>query len=156
MPTNLYGPGDNYHPENSHVIPALIRRFHEAKVSNIPEVVIWGTGTARREFLYVDDMASASVFLMNLEAPTHQETTEPMQSHINVGYGADVTIFDLARTIASALSYEGHITFDVSKPDGSPRKFMDCTTLNKLGWKPNVGLEEGIKKAYENYLILAA
>ena len=152
MPANLYGTGDNYHPENSHVIPALIRRFHEAKINNSHEVVVWGTGTPRREFLYVDDMASASVFVMNLDRGVYQANTEPMQSHINVGFGSDVTIGDLVRIIARTLSYEGQITFDASKPDGSPRKLMDSSKLNKLGWKPDVALEEGVKKAYASYL----
>jgi GDP-L-fucose synthase len=152
MPTNLYGIGDNYHSENSHVIPALIRRFHEAKINNLHEVVVWGTGTPRREFLYVDDMASASVFVMNLDRGVYKANTEPMQSHINVGFGSDVTIADLVRIIARTLSYEGQITFDASKPDGSPRKLMDSSRLNKLGWKPHVALEEGVKKAYASYL----
>jgi GDP-L-fucose synthase len=152
MPTNLYGTGDNYHSENSHVIPALIRRFHEAKINNLHEVVVWGTGTPRREFLYVDDMASASVFVMNLDRGVYKANTEPMQSHINVGFGSDVTIGDLVRIIARTLSYEGQITFDASKPDGSPRKLMDSSRLNKLGWKPHVALEEGVKKAYASYL----
>ena len=154
MPTNLYGPGDSYHPENSHVIPALIRRFHEAQISNASEVVIWGSGTPMREFLYVDDMASASVFVMDLEDRVYQANTQPMESHINVGYGSDITICDLARTIASALSYDGHITFDSSKPDGSPRKYMDTSKLNKLGWKPKVSLEEGVQKAYASFLAI--
>jgi len=152
MPTNLYGAGDNYHPENSHVIPALIRRFHEARINNSPEVVVWGTGAPRREFLYVDDMASASVFVINLDRGVYQANTEPMQSHINVGFGSDVTIGDLVGIIARTLSYEGQITFDASKPDGSPRKLMDSSKLNKLGWRPYIELEEGIKKAYASYL----
>jgi len=156
MPTNLYGPGDNYHLENSHVIPALIRRFHEAKIGKLPEVMIWGSGKPKREFLYVDDMASASVFVMNLDKATYDGQTAVMQSHINVGWGADVTIHELATTIANVISYEGAITFDASKPDGSPRKLMDSSKLNKLGWQPNVGLEEGIKKAYVSYLALSA
>lgn len=156
MPTNLYGPGDNYHPENSHVIPGLIRRFHEAKINNSHEAVVWGTGTPRREFLYVDDMASASVFVMNLDAGVYQANTDPMQSHINVGFGSDVTIGDLVGIIARTLSYEGQITFDASKPDGSPRKLMDSSKLNKLGWKPHVAFEEGVKKAYASYLEVQA
>ncbi len=147
MPTNLYGPGDNYHPENSHVIPALIRRFHEAKVANAPEVVIWGTGTPRREFLYVDDMAAASVFVMQLDKATYDSQTEPMQSHINVGYGSDVTIAELASAVAKATGYQGKITFDPSKPDGTPRKWMDSGRLNRLGWGPEVTLEDGLKRA---------
>ena len=125
MPTNLYGPGDNYHPENSHVIPALIRRFHEAKVANAPEVMIWGTGTPKREFLYVDDMAAASVFVMQLDKTTYDSQTEPMQSHINVGFGEDVTIAELATAIGAAVAYQGIISFDPTKPDGTPRKWMD-------------------------------
>jgi len=152
MPTNLYGPGDNYHPENSHVIPALIRRFHEAKVGNAPEVVIWGTGTPRREFLYVDDMAAASVFVMELDKPTYDSQTEPMQSHINVGYGNDVTINELAHAIAKASGYAGGISFDPTKPDGAPRKWMDSGRLNKLGWSPRVNLEEGLKIAYSEFI----
>jgi GDP-L-fucose synthase len=148
MPTNLYGPGDNYHPENSHVIPALIRRFHEAKVSNAPEVVIWGTGTPRREFLFVDDMAAASVFVMQLDKATYDSQTQPMQSHINVGYGNDVTIGELAHAVAKATGYQGGISFDASKPDGAPRKWMDSGRLNKLGWAPQVNLEDGLNLAY--------
>jgi len=154
MPTNLYGPGDNYHPENSHVIPALIRRFHEAKIRKSPEVMIWGSGTPKREFLYVDDMASASVFVMNLDKAIYDLQTAEMQSHINVGWGTDISIKELANTIATVLSYEGAINFDTSKLDGSPRKLMDSSKLNKLGWQPRVGLEEGIEKAYASYLIL--
>ena len=130
MPTNLYGPGDNYHPENSHVIPALIRRFHEARVSNAPEVVIWGTGTPKREFLYVDDMASASVFVMELDKAAYDAQTEPMQSHINVGFGSDVAIAELAKVVGAEVGYQGKISFDSSKPDGSPRKWMDSARLN--------------------------
>ena len=152
MPTNLYGPGDNYHPENSHVIPALIRRFHEAKVSNAPEVVIWGTGTPKREFLYVDDMAAASVFVMDLDKATYDSQTSPMQSHINVGFGSDVTIADLAKAVSEAVGYQGKIGFDVSKPDGTPRKWMDSGRLNQLGWKANVGLSSGLKLAYDDFL----
>ena len=138
MPTNLYGPGDNYHPENSHVIPALIRRFHEAKVASAPTVSIWGTGTPKREFLYVDDMAAASVYVMNLEKSTYDTHTQPMQSHINVGYGEDVTVAELAREVASAVDFKGEIVFDTSKPDGTPRKWMDSQRLNALGWQPKV------------------
>ena len=152
MPTNLYGPGDNYHPENSHVIPALIRRFHEAKMSNAPEVVIWGTGTPRREFLYVDDMASASVFVMDLDKKIYDENTTPMLSHINVGFGSDVTIAELAETIKSAVAYEGGISFDFSKPDGAPRKWMGSNKVNKLGWNPKVQLDLGIKLSYDDML----
>jgi len=152
MPTNLYGPGDNYHPENSHVIPALIRRFHEAKMSNAPEVMIWGTGTPKREFLYVDDMAVASVFVMQLDKAAYDEQTQPMQSHINVGYGSDVTIAELAKVVGEAVGYKGKIRFDTSKPDGSPRKWMDSGRLNQLGWTPSVDLYVGLKLAYQDFL----
>jgi len=151
MPTNLYGPGDNYHPENSHVIPALIRRFHEAKVSNAPEVVIWGTGTPKREFLYVDDMAAASVFVMQLDKNTYDSQTSPMQSHINVGFGSDITIKELAHAVAKATGYQGSISFDATKPDGAPRKWMDSGRLNHLGWAPKVNLEDGLKLAYSEF-----
>lgn len=152
MPTNLYGPGDNYHPENSHVIPALIRRFHEAKISNAPEVVIWGTGTPKREFLYVDDMAAASIFVMDLNKSTYDSHTNSMESHINVGYGSDVTIAELAKAVGSAVGYEGKISFDVSKPDGAPRKWMDSSKLNGLGWKPVIGLASGLAEAYKDFV----
>lgn len=152
MPTNLYGPGDNYHPENAHVIPALIRRFHEAKVNQAPHVTIWGTGTPRREFLYVDDMAAASVHVMNLGKPTYDQHTQPMLSHINVGCGKDITIRELAETIARVIGYFGNIAFDPSKPDGTPRKLMDSTCLNALGWQAQVGLEVGLEKAYKDFL----
>ena len=152
MPTNLYGPGDNYHPENSHVIPALIRRFHEAKVSNAPIVTIWGSGTPRREFLYVDDMAAASVFVMNLPRSTLDDHTQPMQSHINVGFGDDITIKELALVVGKSVGYQGVIDFDTSKPDGSPRKLMDSSLLNSLGWQARVGLEAGIAAAYQDFL----
>ena len=148
MPTNLYGPGDNYHPENSHVIPALIRRFHEAKLSNAPEVVIWGTGTPKREFLYVDDMAAASVFVMQLDKDTYDSQTQPMQSHINVGFGSDVTIAALAYAVCAAVGYKGNISFDPSKPDGAPRKWMDSSRLEKLGWHAQTTLEAGLSAAY--------
>jgi len=152
MPTNLYGPGDNYHPENSHVIPALIRRFHEAKLANAPSVAIWGTGTPRREFLYVDDMAAASVHVMNLPKAVYDQHTSPMQSHINVGSGADVTIAEVAQAIAQTVEYKGQIEFDTSKPDGAPRKWMDSSRLNALGWQAKVGLQEGLAVAYQSYL----
>ena len=151
MPTNLYGPGDNYHPENSHVIPALIRRFHEAKVANSPEVVIWGTGTPKREFLYVDDMAAASVFVMDLDKTIYDQHTERMQSHINVGFGSDVTINELAHAVAKATGYQGNISFDPTKPDGSPRKWMSSERLNNLGWNAQVGLEQGLIQAYADF-----
>lgn len=153
MPTNLYGPGDNYHPENSHVIPALIRRFHEAKVTNAPEVLIWGTGSPRREFLYVDDMAAASVFVMNLDKGVYDQHTSPMQSHINVGFGSDVTIAKLATAVGEAVGYHGHIGFDPTKPDGSPRKWMDSSKLNLLGWRPKVDLQAGLRQAYSDFLM---
>jgi GDP-L-fucose synthase len=152
MPTNLYGPGDNYHPENAHVIPALIRRFHEAKVNQAPSVTLWGTGIPRREFLYVDDMAAASVHVMNLPLSTYSQHTRPMVSHINVGCGHDITIRKLAETIARVIGYAGDIAFDPSKPDGTPRKLMDSTRLNALGWQAQVGLEAGLKKAYQDFL----
>ncbi|MDO8652933.1 MAG: GDP-L-fucose synthase [Undibacterium sp.] len=153
MPTNLYGPGDNFHPENSHVIPALIRRFHEAKVSNAQEVVIWGTGTPRREFLYVDDMATASVFVMQLPTDVYQEHTQPIQSHINVGSGSEVTIAELAQAVSVVVSYKGRITFDTTKLDGAPRKLMDSRLLKKLGWQPKVTLIRGLQLAYEAMLL---
>jgi len=152
MPTNLYGPGDNYHHQNSHVIPALIRRFHEAKVSNAPEVIIWGTGTPRREFLYVDDMASASVFVMNLEKAIYDQHTQPMQSHINVGYGSDVTIAELATAVANAIGFQGKVGFDPSKPDGTPRKWMDSSCINQLGWMAKYGLSNGLQLAYKDFI----
>ena len=152
MPTNLYGPRDNYHPENAHVIPALIRRFHEAKMSKAKEVAIWGTGTPRREFLYVDDMAAASVHVMNLAKTVYDTHTTPMQSHINVGYGEDVTINQLAQTVAIAVGYQGEITFDTTKPDGTPRKWMDSQCLNALGWKPTVNLALGLARAYADFM----
>jgi GDP-L-fucose synthase len=152
MPTNLYGPGDNYHPENSHVIPALIRRFHEAKLASVPSVAIWGTGTPRREFLYVDDMAAASVHVMNLSKASYDQYTSPMLSHINVGYGQDVTIAEAAQTIAQVVGYEGAITFDTTKPDGTPRKWMDSSRLNSLGWQAQVPLQQGLTQAYRDFL----
>ena len=152
MPTNLYGPGDNYHPENSHVIPALIRRFHEAKVSHAPSVTIWGTGSPKREFLYVDDMAAASVHVMNLSKATYSQHTQPMLSHINVGCGADVTIMEVAQAVAQTVGYTGQIHTDPAKPDGTPRKLMDSTRLNALGWQARVGLEAGLAKAYQDFL----
>jgi len=152
MPTNLYGPSDNYHPENSHVIPALIRRFYEAKTSNAPSVAIWGTGTPRREFLYVDDMAAACLHVMSLSKAVYDQHTQPMLSHINVGCGYDITIGELAETIARVIGYEGVIAFDPSKPDGTQRKLMDSSRLNSLSWQAKVGLEVGLTKAYEDFL----
>ena len=152
MPTNLYGPGDNYHPENSHVIPALIRRFHEAKVSAAAKVTIWGTGTPKREFLYVDDMAAASVHVMNLDKAVYDQHTRPMQSHINVGCGQDVSIAELAHAIAQVIGYQGAIDFDPSKPDGSPRKLMDSSRINHLGWQASVALQNGLNLAYQDFV----
>jgi GDP-L-fucose synthase len=152
MPTNLYGPGDNYHPENSHVIPALIRRFHEAKVSGAASVSIWGSGTPRREFLYVDDMAAASVHVMNLPHTTYAQHTSPMQSHINVGSGSDITIKEVALAVGKTVGYSGRIDFDTTKPDGAPRKWMDSTRLNALGWQAQVRLEQGLALAYQDFL----
>jgi GDP-L-fucose synthase len=153
MPTNLYGPGDNYHPENSHVIPALLRRFHEAKISNAPEVMIWGTGTPRREFLYVDDMARACVFVMELAKEQYESVTSPMQNHLNVGFGSDITIVELAKAVAKATQYPGKIVLDPSKPDGSPQKWMSSKRLNQLGWQPEHHLEDGLRKAYLDFCV---
>jgi GDP-L-fucose synthase len=155
MPTNLYGPGDNYHPENSHVIPGLIRRFHEAKEQNSPEVMIWGTGTPMREFLYVDDMAAASVFVMELDKAAYDQHTETMQSHINVGFGSDVTIKELAETIGQVIGYQGKIAFDTTKSDGAPRKLMNSDKLANMGWMPKVALVDGLKLAYKDFLVLS-
>ena len=152
MPTNLYGPGDNYHPENSHVIPALIRRFYEAKVSGTPQVVIWGSGKPYREFLYVDDMAKASVFVMELAKEQYDQVTEPMQSHLNVGFGSDVTIAQLAQAVAKAVGYPGTIALDPTKPDGSPKKLMNSKRLNTLGWKATVSLDDGLALAYAQFV----
>ena len=152
MPTNLYGPGDNYHPENSHVIPALIRRFHEAKLSNAQSVVIWGTGEPRREFLYVDDMAAACVHVMGLDRAAYAANTQPMLSHINVGTGEDLPIRDLARLVGKVVGFAGRIEFDATKPDGAPRKLMDVGRLRGLGWQAQVGLEQGLVLAYQDFL----
>jgi len=151
MPTNLYGPGDNYHPENCHVIPALIKRFHEAKINQAPQVLIWGTGTPRREFLFVDDMAAASVFVMGLDKAIYDTQADPMRSHINVGFGKDVTISELAHLVSKVVGYKGAICFDTSKPDGPPRKYMESTRINTLGWKPIIELEEGLGLAYLDF-----
>lgn len=148
MPTNLYGPHDNYHPQNSHVIPALLRRFHEAVQSEKTEVVIWGSGDPMREFLHVDDMAAASVHLMELDSDTYQANTQPMLSHINVGTGEDCTIRELAETVAKVTGFKGRLLFDASKPDGTPRKLMDVSRLRALGWHSTIGLEEGLSDAY--------
>lgn len=152
MPTNLYGPGDNYHPENSHVIPALLRRFHEAKVSRAQEVIVWGSGKPFREFLFVDDMAAACIHVMNLDDATYKDKTEEMCSHINVGYGSDVTIRELAAEIAKTVGFDGKIVFDTSKPDGTMRKLMDSSRLFSTGWKPSVDLQSGLAIAYEDFL----
>ena len=152
MPTNLYGENDNFHPENSHVIPALIRRFHEAKVKNEKKVTAWGTGKPMREFLYVDDMAEASVFVMNLAEDVYRKETQPMLSHINVGTGIDCTIRELVETVAKVIGYEGEIEFDASKPDGTPRKLMDVSRLERLGWKAKNSLTEGLQKTYQWFL----
>jgi GDP-L-fucose synthase len=152
MPTNLYGPGDNYHPENSHVVPALIRRFHEAKVAGAATVTLWGTGTARREFLYVDDMAAACLFVMQLPKATYVAETTPMRGFLNVGFGSDVTILDLAQLVAQTVGFTGEIVLDRTKPDGAPRKLMDSRRLTKLGWHPSVMLENGLQIAYNDYL----
>ena len=151
MPTNLYGINDNFHPENSHVIPALMRRFHEAKVNNDSEVVVWGTGKAMREFLYVDDMAEASLFVLELDEKIYQANTKSMLSHINVGTGKDVTIKKMAETMKQVVGYEGNLTFDTTKPDGSPRKLIDVSRLSNMGWKYGIDLEEGLKKIYKWY-----
>jgi GDP-L-fucose synthase len=152
MPTNLYGPGDNYHPENSHVIPALIRRFHQAREEGTAQVSIWGTGTPRREFLYVDDMAAASVHVMNLAKGQYEACTSPMQSHINVGFGEDVTIAEVARHVGEAVGFAGEIVFDTSRPDGSPRKLLDSDKLLATGWAPRVDLRKGLALAYADFL----
>ncbi|WP_295387980.1 GDP-L-fucose synthase [uncultured Thiodictyon sp.] len=152
MPTNLYGPGDNYHPENSHVLPALLRRTHEAKVNASPELVIWGTGTPRREFLYVDDMAAASVHVMELDHATYAAYTKPMSSHINVGCGEDLSIGELAALVCETVGYTGRIVYDTSKPDGTPRKLMNSERLRGLGWRPRVSLKEGLALAYQDFI----
>ena len=152
MPTNLYGPGDSYHPENSHVIPALIRRFHEAKENNAERVTVWGSGRVRREFLYVDDMATACVHIMSLAKDRYDEVTHSMLSHINVGCGADIRISDLANVIAEVVNYQGDIEFDTSKPDGPPQKLMDSSRINSLGWKSQVNLKDGLSLAYKDFL----
>lgn len=149
MPTNLYGPNDNFHPENSHVIPALMRRFHEAARDGADEVVVWGSGKPMREFLHVDDMASACVHVMNLDAQTYQAHTQPMLSHINVGTGVDCTIRELAETMARVTGFQGKLTFDASKPDGTPRKLMDVSRLKSLGWQAETTLEEGLTETYD-------
>jgi len=152
MPTNLYGPYDNFHPENSHVIPGLLRRFHEAKINDEKKVIAWGSGQPKREFLYVDDMAAASIFLMELDKEKYDANNEPMLSHINIGSGIDCTIKELVETVANVVGYEDEILFDTSKPDGSPRKLMNVERLNRMGWSYNVSLKDGLKKTYEWFL----
>ena len=152
MPTNLYGPGDNYHPENSHVVPALIRRFHEAKENKLTEVHVWGSGMPRREFLFVDDMADASLFVHNLDEATFRQNTRPMLSHINVGTGKDVTIEELAQTIQSVVEFEGQLVFDRTKPDGTPRKLIDVQLLSNLGWEAKIELSAGLTTAYQDFV----
>jgi GDPmannose 4,6-dehydratase/GDP-L-fucose synthase len=152
MPTNLYGPGDNFHPENSHVLPALIRRFHEAAQQGRDIVTIWGSGTPRREFLHVDDMAEASLFVLDLDKPSYDANTDPMLSHINIGTGQDITIHDLARRVARVTGFEGEIATDPGKPDGTMRKLMDVSRLAEMGWRARIGLEEGIADTYRWFL----
>jgi GDP-L-fucose synthase len=152
MPTNLYGPNDNYHSLNSHVVPALIRKVHEAKMAGDPQVPLWGTGTPKREFLHVDDMASAAIFVMELEKDRYDSCTAPMRSHLNVGYGSDITIKELIDVIVRVVGFQGEIAFDSTKPDGAPRKFMNSKKLFDLGWKPRINLEEGIKNAYADFV----
>ena len=152
MPTNLYGINDSFHPENSHVIPALMQRFHKAKVNNDAEVVVWGTGNAMREFLYVDDMAQASLFVLELGEETYKANTQPMLSHINVGTGVDITIREMAETMKQLVGFKGKLTFDATKPDGTPRKLIDVTRLENMGWKYSIDLEDGLKKTYKWYL----
>jgi len=152
MPTNLYGVNDNFHPENSHVIPALMRRFHEAKVNNDSEVVVWGTGNAMREFLYVDDMAVASLFVLELDEQTYKANTQSMLSHINIGTGKDVTIREMAETMREVVGYKGMITFDIVKPDGAPRKLIDVSRISSMGWNYSTNLKKGLVKTYKWYL----
>ena len=152
MPTNLYGPGDNYHPENSHVVPALIRRFHEAREKDLDEVVVWGSGTPMREFLYVDDMAEASLFVHILDSETLRGATKPMLSHVNVGTGTDVTIRELAETVSEVIGFTGAVVFDPTKPDGTPRKLMDVSLLSNLGWQASVSLKSGLERSYVDFL----
>lgn len=152
MPTNLYGENDNFHPDNSHVIPALMRRFHEAKLNNAKEVVVWGTGTPMREFLFVDDMAAASIHVMELDSTIYQANTQPMLSHINVGTGVDCTIREMAETMAKVVGFKGDVVFDSTKPDGTPRKLMDVTRLADLGWQYKISLEQGLTHTYEWFL----
>jgi len=152
MPTNLYGQNDNFHLENSHVIPALIRKFHDAKLANAATVSVWGSGKAMREFLHVDDMAAACLHVMELDNASYQSATEPMLSHLNVGTGVDVTIRELAETVGKVVGFRGDISWDSSKPDGTPRKLMDISKLRSLGWQPKIGLEEGLRATYQWFL----
>jgi GDP-L-fucose synthase len=152
MPTNLYGPGDNYHPENSHVIPGLIYRFHKAKINNLESITIWGTGTPKREFLYVDDLAQASIHVMNLDKKIYNEQISSLSSHINIGSEKELTIKELAKTIKEVINFKGKIQFDPSKPDGSPRKFLNSDRINKFGFKPKTDLKEGLIKTYQDYI----
>ena len=152
MPTNLYGPGDNYHLENSHVIPAMIRKFHDAKEANAPEVIIWGSGTPQREFLHVDDMANGAIFVMLLDKKKYKAHTSPMQSHLNLGFGADLTISDLAQLVKKVVGFQGKIVLDTSKPDGPPKKLMDSKKLRALGWTPSSDLESGLIMTYQDFL----
>ncbi len=152
MPTNLYGPGDNFHPENSHVMPALIRRFHEATRNQSPEVVVWGSGTPRREFLHVDDMAEASLFVLDLPKDVYQANTHPMLSHINVGTGSDISILELATLVGEITGFKGQILTDPTKPDGTPRKLLDVSRLNNMGWKAKITLKDGIEETYDWFL----
>ena len=152
MPTNLYGLGDNYHPEYSHVVPALIRRFHEAKINGKKEVTIWGTGTPRREFLHVDDLAMASIHVMNMPKVQYDALTEPMNSHLNVGYGSDISIGELAHIIQTITDFQGHLSFDHTKPDGVMRKLMDSSRLRSTGWEPHIKIEEGLQMAYQDFV----
>ena len=152
MPTNLYGPGDNYHPENSHVVPALIRRFHKAKLNKSTEVVVWGSGKPMREFLYVCDMAKASLFVHNIDRAIFSEKTSPMLSHVNIGTGSDMTIRELAETIKNVVGFSGEIVFDPSKPDGTMRKLMDVNLLSELGWSSTTKIINGIRNAYHDFL----
>jgi len=149
MPTNLYGPGDNFHPENSHVMPAMMRRFHEAVRDGLDEVTVWGTGSPRREFLHVDDMAEASLFVMNLDRDAYEANTQPMLSHINVGTGQDVSIRELAELLADVTGFKGRLSFDTSKPDGTPRKLMDVSRLSSMGWTASTDLRGGVEQTYE-------
>lgn len=152
MPTNLYGPGDNFHPQNSHVLPALIRRFHEAKIAGLEEVVMWGTGTPRREFLHVDDMAEASLFVLDLPKHIYDQNTPPMSSHINIGSGTDLSILEVAQLVASITGFNGRIVTDPTKPDGTMRKLMDVSRLARMGWRAKIGLEDGIKETYRWFI----